>query len=51
MPLQTGLEGMMEEHGYFIDIAFDMLLATSTHISELDSKVSGIKGGICYSDN
>ena len=31
-PLQTGLEGMMEEHEYFIDIAFDMLLAISTHI-------------------
>ena len=31
-PLQTGPDGMMEKHRYFIDIAFDMLLATSTHI-------------------
>ena len=29
-PFESGLEGNTEENGYIIDIAFDMLLATST---------------------
>ena len=33
--LQTGLEMMMDEYEYFIDIAFDMLLATSTRIFKM----------------
>ena len=31
VPLQSGLEVMTEAYRYFIDIAFDMLLAISTH--------------------
>ena len=31
-PFESDLEVMMEQNGYFTDIAFDMLLATSTHI-------------------
>ena len=29
-PFESGLEVRTEENGYIIDIAFDMLLATST---------------------
>ena len=31
VPFESGLEVRMEENGFFTDIAFDMLLATSTH--------------------
>ena len=31
VPLQCGVEVMTEDYGNFTDIAFDMLLATSTH--------------------
>ena len=30
-PFESGLEVGTEKNRYFIDIAFDMLLATSTH--------------------
>ena len=30
-PFESGLEVRTEQNGYFTDIAFDMLLATSIH--------------------
>ena len=44
-PFESGLEGKTEENGYIIDIAFDMLLATSIHFDNPTLKALALKAG------
>ena len=48
-PFESGLKVRTEENGYIIDIAFDMLLATST--DTLMTLFIGLESWICNSSS